>query len=33
MLLEEQSHRMLFEGLVTAAAGVTPLAVAEPLAA
>ena len=33
MLLEEHSHRMLFEGLVTAAAGVTPLPVAEPLAA
>ena len=33
MLLEERRHRMLFEGLVTAAAGVTPLPVAEPLAA
>jgi putative glutamine amidotransferase len=33
MLLEERPHRTLFEGLVTAAAGVTPLPVAEPLAA
>jgi hypothetical protein len=33
MLLAERSHRLLFEGLVTAAAGVTPLPVAQPLAA
>jgi putative glutamine amidotransferase len=33
MLLEERPHRMLFEGLVTAAAGVTPLPMAAPLAA
>jgi len=33
MLLEQRSHRMLFEGLVTAAAGATPLPVATPIAA
>jgi putative glutamine amidotransferase len=33
MLLEAQPHRALFEGLVTAASGVTQLPVAAPLAA